>query len=156
MSPSLQGCCHPTSPHTDAQWGFLVHVFSAIWEKIIIYAFLHKTTTLTCETFLDSSLFKRSPKPANKLPPPVSTTLPSRTWRRSGSQALSDSLISRGMLLGRLGLLAWVRSSHKFLQKMVVRVHSPLILVCERRIALPLRIFLGQNSYCSLLGIHIV
>lgn len=40
------------------------------------------------------------------LPPPVRTMFPRRTWRRSGSHALSADEISAGIVLGRLAFPA--------------------------------------------------
>ena len=64
---------------------------------------------------LDSSLAKRSTNPEKRLPPPVRTTLLTRTWRSSGSQARNASVINAGMVLGRLGLLAYNEVKNIFL-----------------------------------------
>jgi hypothetical protein len=68
----------------------------------------------TWGNFLPNSLLRRSANPANRLPPPVRTTLPIKTWRSSGSQARSDSPIRPGMFWGRFGLDAYVKCGISF------------------------------------------
>ena len=55
-----------------------------------------------------SSVDKRSAKPVKRLPPPVKTTFPMRTWRSSGSQARKASVIRAGIFLGKFGFVACI------------------------------------------------
>jgi len=62
---------------------------------------------------LFNSLFNLSARPENKLPPPPSTTLLSKTWRMSGSHEVTEALISWGRDFGRLGFVACVKPLNK-------------------------------------------
>ena len=60
---------------------------------------------------LVSSVDKRSAKPAKRVPPPVKTTFPMRTWRNSGSQARKASVIRAGIFFGKFGFVACIQTN---------------------------------------------
>lgn len=62
-----------------------------------------RTAVRTIWNWRVSSVWRRSAKPAKKLPPPVSTTLPMRTPRRSGSHEWIAFMINAGTVFGRFG-----------------------------------------------------
>ena len=67
---------------------------------------------LTCWKCLPISAARRSAKPAKRLPPPVRTTLPKSTWRRSLSHCWIEDTISEGIVLGRFGFDACACTQH--------------------------------------------
>ena len=94
---------------------------------------------LTCGKLRTSSLFRRSPRPAKRLPPPARTTLPMRTWRMSGSHAASACEISAGIVRGRCGFDA-LGGDTNFTSRLVRRggggtTHDEVARVCEEQLA---------------------
>ena len=157
MYPNLQGYSHRANHRSVARLGSRGRGFWP-WETMRCHASQKKIGGPTWLKILFNSLFSLSARPENKLPPPLSTTLLSKTWRMSGSHEVTEALMSWGKDFGRLGLVACVHPLNKpsgGYWGFISSENLPVGVEDARKIVLQLQISRRRSNSCTLLEIRI-